>query len=485
VITDGLRPPYSALVQRLARRLATREADGGRPLWLRELDGEADLPPLEGRTRADVCIVGGGYVGLWTAIWLKRWDPGCDVVIVERDVCGSGASGRNGGFALSWWGKFPSLAAIVGPQDAASLCRQSAEAIDELERFAGQRGFDPHVVRGGWLWTARTQAELGAWEHAVGAVEKVAAGVFERLAPAEVARRSGSSSHLAGVLEPAGATVQPWCLVRGLRRAALDDGVRIYEHTRARRLGRQRPPSIETATGRVEAETVVLATNAWAAGVRELHLRLFVISSDIVATAPIPERLAEIGWTGGECITDSQLMVDYYRTTRDGRIVFGKGGWGIALAGRIPPSFERNARRARTVAADLHHAYPMLRDARIELDWSGPIDRSPDGIPLLGQLGGRRHILYGVGWSGNGVAPSLLGGKVLAAKALGRDDDFGRFPLWNRRTRPLPPEPIRYLGAHVVRAAVKRKERAERQGRRPSRVYTSLARLVPAGLEDH
>jgi glycine/D-amino acid oxidase-like deaminating enzyme len=354
-----------------------------------------------------------------------------------------------------------------------------------LERFAGERGFDPHFVRGGWLWTARTAAQLGAWEHTLQAVEAVAPGTFERLAPEQVARRSGSPSHLAGVLEPIAATVQPWHLVRGLRRAALDDGVRIYERTSMRRLRRERPPRIETARGAVEAETLVLATNAWAASIRELHLRLFVISSDIVATAPIPERLAEIGWTGGESITDSQLMVDYYRTTRDGRIVFGKGGWGIALAGWVPRSFERNPRRARTVAADLRHAYPMLRDARIESDWSGPIDRSPDGVPLLGELGGRRQILYGVGWSGNGLAPSLVGGRVLAAKALGRDDDYGRFPLWNRRPRPLPPDPIRYLGAHVVREAVRRKELAEQQGRRPSRLYNALARLVPAGLEDH
>ncbi|MGZ4462395.1 MAG: NAD(P)/FAD-dependent oxidoreductase [Gaiellaceae bacterium] len=457
----------------------------GRWFWLREASDEPDLPALEGRTKADVCIVGGGYVGLWTAIWLKKWDPACDVVIVERDVCGGGASGRNGGFALSWWGKFPSLAGLVGIEDAASLCRHSTEAIDELENFARRRGFDPHFVRGGWLWTARTPAQLGAWEHTVQAVETVAPGVFERLSPDEVARRSGSASHLAGVLEASGATVQPGQLVRGLRRAALDDGVRIYEHTRMRGLGRERPPHVETAHGRVDADTLVLATNAWAAGIREFHLRLFVISSDIVVTAPIPERLAEIGWTGGEGITDSQLMVDYYRTTRDGRIVFGKGGWGIALGGWIPRSFERNSRRAGAVAADLQHAYPMLRDARVELDWSGPIDRSADGLPLLGELGGRRHILYGVGWSGNGLAPSLLGGKVLAARALGRDDEFGRFPLWNRRTRPLPPEPIRYLGAHVVREAVRRKELAEKEGRRPNPAYTSLARLVPAGLEDH
>ena len=140
---------------------------------------------------------------------------------------------------------------------------------------------------------------------------------------------------------------------------------------------------------------------------------------------------------------------------------------------------------ARGVTADLHHAYPQIRDVAIEYDWSGPIDRTSDGPPLLGELGGRTNILYGVGWSGNGVGPSLLGGKLLAGKALHRDDEWTRLPLWNRSSRRFPPDPIRYAGAHVVREAVRRKELAEQEGRRPSPIYSALAKLVPAGLEDH
>ncbi len=454
-------------------------------MWLREALNDDVSAPLEGTTRADICVVGGGYVGLWTAIWLKEWDPACDVVVLEQDVCGGGASGRNGGFALSWWAKLPSLAKVVGTDDALALCRLSADAVGDLGRFCDANGIDADYLPGGWLWTARTAAQLGAWEGTVAACERLGADVFVRLEPAEVAARTGSSSHLAGVFEPSAATVHPAKLARGLRRAAIARGVRIHEHSRVRRLRRDVPPRAETKHGAVEAATVVLATNAWAASMRELHTSLVVISSDIVATEPIPCRLEEIGWTGGESITDSQLMVDYYRTTREGRVVFGKGGWGIALGGFVPSSFDRSARRARGVVADLHHAYPMLADVQIEHDWSGPIDRSFDGLPLLGELGGRQHLVYGVGWAGNGVAPSLLGGKVLAAKALRRDDEFGCFPLWNRRVRPLPPEPIRYVGAHVVREAVRRKERAEEEGKSPRRVYSSLARLVPAGLEDH
>jgi glycine/D-amino acid oxidase-like deaminating enzyme len=461
--------------------------DKHRSLWLHEaLGAEPDMPALAGRTTADVCIVGGGFVGLWTAYWLKQWDPGCDVVVLESDVCGGGASGRNGGFVLSWWAKFPSLEKLLGSADALTVCRQSVEAIDEIGAICDANGIDAHFTKGGWLWTARTPSQLGAWDDTVEASEGRAPGTFVRLSADEVARRSGSPQHLAGVLEPSAATVHPGRLVRGLRRMCLDLGVRIHEHTRVKGFGRDESPvPVRTAGGEVSAQRLVIATNAWAAGIRELHRRLVVVSSDIVATAPIPDRLSQMGWTGGECITDSQLMVNYYRTTRDGRIVFGKGGWGIALGGWIPRSFDESRRRARGVTADLHHAYPWASDVPVEYDWCGPIDRTSDGLPVLGNLGGRERILYGVGWSGNGVGPSILGGKLLAAKALGRDGGGGPEPLWNRTSMTFPPDPIRYVGAHVVREAVRRKELAEQEGRTPNRLFVKLATLVPAGLEDH
>ena len=457
-----------------------------RSLWLHEaLGDEPDAPPLTGRTSADVCIVGGGFVGLWTAYWLKQWDPGCDVVVLESDICGGGASGRNGGFVLSWWAKFPSLEKLLGSADAIEVCRQSAAAIDEIGEIAGRHGIDAQFTKGGWLWTARTPSQLGAWDETVEATAAAAPGMFIELSDAEVGQRAGSPRHLAGVLEPSAATIHPGLLVRGLRRVCLELGVRIHEHTRVSGFTRGvSPVRVRTGRGEVAAERLVIATNAWAAGVRELHRRLVVVSSDIVATARIPDRLARIGWTGGECITDSQMMVDYYHATRDGRVAFGKGGWGIALGGRIGADFDRNPRRAAAVEADLRRTYPSLADVPVTHDWSGPIDRTPTSLPLLGRLGGRPHIVYGVGWSGNGVGPSVLGGRILASLALGKDDRWSRYPLVDRELGRFPREPIRFLGAHVVRGAVARKERAEREDRAPSWIDTRLSRLAPAGLED-
>lgn len=465
----------------------SREPAKHRSFWLEQTAGDAaDAPPWTGDGRADVAILGGGYVGLWTAIRIRELDPACDVVVLEQDVCGGGASGRNGGFALSWWPKIASLVRLCGDADALAVARDSEAAIDEIRDFCRAHGIDAHFRRGGWLWTATTRAQLGAWESVVAECERLGADAFRRLSPEEVARRSGSAVHRAGVFEASAATVQPARLARGLRRVALEAGVRIFEHTRVRAFGRGHPVVVRCAGGRLTAERLVVATNAWAAGLRELAGRLVAITSDMVMTAPAPDRLHAIGWTGGECITDSQMMVDYYHATRDGRIAFGKGGWGIAFGGRIGRDFDRNARRAARVEADLRRTYPALADVPVTHDWSGPIDRTPTSLPLLGRLGGRPHIVYGVGWSGNGVGPSVVGGRILASLALGRDDRWSRYPLVdpNRALGRFPREPIRFLGAHLVRAAVARKERAEAREETPSWIDVRLSKLAPAGLED-
>jgi glycine/D-amino acid oxidase-like deaminating enzyme len=423
-------------------------------------------------------------VGLWTALGIKRLDPACDVVVLEQDICGGGASGRNGGFVLSWWPKLSSLTALCGAEDAVRVARGSEAAIEEIRLFCEAHEIDAHFRRAGWLWAATSEAQRGAWEGVVALCEKLGVGTFRRLPPEDVARRSGSRAHRAGVLEASAATVQPAALVRGLRRVALEAGVRIFEGTRVVAFDRGRPVRIRTAGGRVAAERLVIASNAWAAGIRELSRAIVAITSDMVVTAPAPERVRALGWTGGECITDSQTMVDYYHVTRGGRVAFGKGGWGIALGGRIGPDFERNVRRAAIVEDDLRRYYPELADVPITHDWCGPIDRTPTSLPLMGRLGGQEHIVYGVGWSGNGVGPSVVGGKVLASLALGRDDEWSNHPLVGRSAGSFPREPIRYIGAHLVRAAVASKERAEMRGERPSWLSKRLARFAPAGLED-
>ncbi len=454
----------------------------GRSLWLDEAlvaDAGGAAPALAGDVKADVCIVGGGYVGLWTALELRERDPGIDVVVVEADVCGGGASGRNGGFVLSWWAKFKTLRALYGDEEALRVAEASADAVTEIGAFCEREGIDAHFRPDGWLWTATSDAQRGAWKATLAALDAVGASPFEELSPEEAARRGGSSMHVAGVLEPTAATVQPALLVRGLRRVALERGVRIFERTRMTRL---EPWGVRVEAGRVAAERVVLATNAWAAAVRELRRSLVVIASDMVATEPFGERLARDGWGDGVAISDSRLLVNYFRSTLDGRVAFGRGGGTLAFSGRVGSAFDGESPRADDVAAEWRRLYPQFADVPIAASWTGPIDRSVTSLPFFGRLRAHPHVAYGVGWSGNGVGPSLLGGRILASLTLGADDEWSRCGLAGGPVGRFPPEPARFLGGHVVRAAVARKEQADDEGARADRVTRALAGLAPAGL---
>ncbi len=455
-----------------------------RSLWLREALTEPRQPVAEGALRADIVIVGGGFVGLWTALRIKQHDPACDVVLLEQDVCGGGASGRNGGMVLSWWAKLTSLTRIYGREAAIDVARTSQEAIGEIGRFCEEHAIDAHFRPAGMLWTATTTAQVGAWQGVLDAAASAGVAPFSPLTPDDVAARSGSPRHLAGVLDPAAATVQPALLARGLRRVALERGVRIHEGTRVVRFSRDRPVRVTLERGTVTADRLVLATNAWAAREPELRRSLLVVSSDVIATPPIPDRLERSGWTGGESITDSQMMVNYYRTTRDHRIVFGQGTAGLSFGNVVDRRYDHDRRRTAMVREAFGYCYPDLRDVPVDAAWGGPIDRTPSSLPLLGRLGRHEHLLYGVGWSGNGVGPSAVGGHVLASLALGRDDAWSAFPLIDGPHETFPPEPLRTVGGAGVRAAVKRKERRERQGRQPRRLDDQLAKLAPAGLED-
>ena len=453
--------------------------------WLETAEHSLYIPPpMQGTHQVDVAIIGGGFVGLWTALTLKQHEPDIRVAVLEQDVCGGGASGRNGGFVMSWWPKVSTLTAFCDKQQALFLGQSAELAIGELGEFCLQHKIDAHFQQNGWLWTATSPEHIDSWNGTLDACARLGVTPFERLPASEVARRTGSRTHLAGVLERSNATVQPAALVRGMRRVALAAGVQIHENSGVTRIEPGSPARLHTANGQVSAANVVLATNAWSAALPELAKLIVPVNSSIVVTEPIAKRLEQMGWTGAEAITDSQMMVDYYRTTRDGRIAFGKGTGVISYGAKITPMFSDDPYSIALTEADLRRTYPMLEDTAVTHSWSGPIDRTYDSLPVFGNLQGHANIHYGIGWSGNGVGPSRLGGRILASLALGRKDEWSQCALVGRHCKKFPAEPMRYLGGSLVRHAVLRKERAEMAGRKAASIDRLLAKLAPAGLED-
>jgi glycine/D-amino acid oxidase-like deaminating enzyme len=425
-----------------------------------------------------VCIVGGGYTGLWTALEIRRRAPDTSVVVLEQDICGGGASGRNGGFATSWWDELPELMARFGERRALVLAEATSRAIAEIGEFHESRGIGGYRQAGN-ISMATCQAQVGKWRATLAALAQV--GRSERaqeLTGDEVRRRTGCPLALAGVLFPDGATVQPAFYARGLRAAALEAGVRIYEHTPMLALRRDRPALIETPRGSVEAGAVVLATNAWLARVRDLRRAIVPVASYIVLTEPAPERIARIGWTGGEALGDERLLVHYTHVTHDGRIAFGRGGGAIGPLGRVSWAMEHDRRVVETVGRDFRRFFPELADLRLTHAWGGPIDRAPGHLPFAGSLDEAEHVRYFAGYSGNGVAPTRVGAQVLASLTLGERDELTATGVADGPPGYLPPEPLRSLGGMLVRTAVRRAEAAEERERAPDPISRVGRKLV-------
>jgi glycine/D-amino acid oxidase-like deaminating enzyme len=479
---EAARPGERARLRRLVERdLADLTPGTRRAWWLREaLEAEREAggagacPPPVGDAAADVVIVGGGFTGLWTAWWLLDAEPDLRVTILEADIVGGGASGRNGGFLTGWWDYLPALVRNFGADRGLEAVAALDGAPAWIGRWAAGHGVDPWFTPGGTLVVSTSPAQDDAW---TGILELAAElGVGDRyvpLAPDEVRRRCASPVLRGGMLVPGDASAQPARLARGLRRVLLERGVTIHEGTRVTGL-RHEGPGVEAATAggpTIRATAAVLAVNAWAAGWPGAGFgsRMITWSSYMVLTEPIGDRLAELGWTGGEAITDCRFTNHYCRTTADGRIAFGGGGGRAGCGGRLGSWVERDRASTGLAVRGFRRLFPMLDDVALVDAWGGPIDIAPNHLPSFGTLAGGHgapgRIHWGHGYSGTGVGPSWLGGRILAALARDRlDDPVARLPMVGHRARPFPPEPFRFLGARVIREAIVEKEQRDDAG---------------------
>ena len=431
-------------------------------------------PPLKGDVRADVCIVGGGYTGLWTARAIREREPGADVVVVEADVCGAGPSGRNGGFCHGYWASAAGAREVLGDDGAVALARAGERIIPAVRELGG----DVWLREGGMLMISTAPSQDAAID---GAVESgVALGHPDQAVPLsaeQVAERVKSPVFRRGVFFPECATVQPARLVRVLRRAVLDGGIALHEHTPALHVEHG---TVTTPRGRIRADAVVIATNAWTSSWKPVRRHVTNFGSYVVLTEPVPELLDEIGWTGGEAIVDGRMFLHYFRTTNDGRVLMGSGSGPIGFAGRVDERFTSDTPTAARAERGLRRLLPGLTSARIERAWGGPIDVSADHLPFFGTVAGTR-IHYGLGYSGHGVGPSWLGGQILASLATERSDEWTQLPLVTRRVASLPPEPFRRLGGGLVRASIIACEQADEVGPRPpllARAGAAIPRLL-------
>ena len=448
-------------------------------LWFDTVDDDlAPRPALEGDLDVDVAIVGAGYTGLWTSYYLKSLSPDLNVVVLEAETAGFGASGRNGGWCSALVaGKRGALAQAHGRDAAIALQRRMFDTVDEVGKVASAEGIDAHFVKGGTLSLATTPAHVATLQSEV--EEERAWGFGEDdirwLGPRETRARLDVPGCLGSVYTPHCAAVHPAGLARGLARAVERRGVKIFEETPALAL---EPRRVRTATGLVRASVVVRATEAYTPRLPGMRRSLLPIYSLMIATEPLPESFwRHVGWSARETMTDGRHMIIYAQRTWDDRIALGGRGAPYHFGSRIRDSFDRDARVFDALKRVLVHLFPGASDARITHEWGGPLAAPRDWRPSVG-LDRSTGLAWAGGYVGDGVGATNLAGRTLADLILERDTENVRLPWVGHRSRAWEPEPLRWIGARVASRAVMSADRAELRRGRPSRRAELTGKLI-------
>jgi glycine/D-amino acid oxidase-like deaminating enzyme len=442
-------------------------------------DVPAEQPqPLVGDHDADVVVLGGGYTGLWSAIALKQRDPGLRICVLEARRCGDGPSGRNGGFLHGWVTQLAAAVPVFGPAGALALASQGATAQRDIIDLCASEADDVWLRRGGLLRVATTPRQIPAIRRIVEVAQDLGfaddALHFDGAASRE---RCDSPRFLEGVFVPSAATVQPRRLLLLLRGLVRRLGIPVYENTPAHLTAWGSGVRAVSGAGTVTAQAGIVATGAHQVGDRATRRVVTNFSSYMVATEPVPDLLAELGWVGGEGLNDGRMFLHYFRTTPDGRVVLGCGAGPIAFGSRLPASLSQNAAAMARAERGLRRLLPALAGVKVEYGWGGPIDISVDGFPFVRRS--RRGPIYSAGgFSGHGVNATYIAGQTLASLCVGRSDSWSAGPLVREASASFPPEPMRYVGASAIRSAILAVEEADDAGRRPS-VLASAGAALP------
>jgi glycine/D-amino acid oxidase-like deaminating enzyme len=431
----------------------------------------APRPSLSGPTEADVAVLGAGFTGLWTAYYLLRREPSLRVVVLESEIAGFGASGRNGAWCNSGFSVSPGeLVRRFGKEAAKDLLLEMRGAVDEIGRVAAAEEIDAQYFRGGQLRIARGQAQVPGIQDAYEAARVL--GLEEDLVlldADETAERVKITGARGALYNPHCATVHPARLARGLARAVERLGGEIFERTTVTDYEAGASPSLVTDVGGVRADAVVLAGEAYLARLRKLRREVLPIYSLIVLTEPLSEaQWAQIGWEGRECVASNRYTVDYLSRTADGRILFGGRGAPYHYGSRIKDDYDLHHPTHEMLRRTAREWFPALEGARFTHAWGGPLAMPRDWMPTM-SYDPAQGIATARGYTGQGVATANLSGRTLADLILGRDTAVTRLPTVNHETRTWEPEPLRWLGArYVQRGLMKADDHAEQTGEPPT-----------------
>jgi glycine/D-amino acid oxidase-like deaminating enzyme len=435
--------------------------NGGASFWHAQMGTPTLRAPLRSSTTVDVCVVGAGLTGLWTAYYLKRASPSLSIAVLEREFAGFGASGRNGGWLSALVaGSLDRYAQRRGEESARNLQRAMIDAVDEVIRVAHDEGIDADIVKGGVLRVARSAPQLHRLYDAVAAAARWN-NAYDVLSGDEARARINVAGTVGASYSVNGARLHPAKLVRGLADVVAQSGVTIYESTPVTQI---LPHEVTTPSGVVSAGAVVRATEGFTSALPGLHRRWLPMNSSMIVTAPIPETTwDEIGWSGCETLGDSAHTFMYAQRTADGRIAIGGRGVPYRYGSRTDSNGETAAVTVEELRTILIDFFPMLRDVAIDHAWSGVLAVPRDWCATV-SLDTSTGLGAAGGYVGHGVTATNLAGRTLRDLILGDETPLTQLPWVNWTSRSWEPEPLRWLGVRSMYLAYRAADRAEARG---------------------
>ncbi|MDT4996602.1 MAG: hypothetical protein QOD45_670, partial [Pseudonocardiales bacterium] len=433
-------------------------------LWFDQLPGPIEpRPPLPGPLDVDVAIVGAGYTGLWTAYYLHEHDPSLRIAILEAEVAGFGASGRNGGWCSALYPvSISTLASEVGRDAAIAQYGALRGAVDEVGRVAAAENIDADLALGGMISVARSAPQLARARRQVAQAREYGLD-FDFLDAAAATDRLAATGVMGATYTPHCAALHPAKLVRGLATLVTSRGADLYEQTAALDVA---PHAVRTDRGTVRADVVVRGTEGFTARLPGTRRALAPVYSMMIATAPLAEtQWADIGLARRETFADYRHLIIYGQRTADDRLAFGGRGAPYHVGSRVRPGFDRSVRVHEALHETLVALFPVLRGVAITHRWGGPLGIARDWHPSVG-LDPASGLAWAGGYVGDGVSASNLAGRTLADLITDRPTELTRLPWVGHRSRRWEPEPLRWLGVNASLNAMTWADRAEaRTGR--------------------
>jgi glycine/D-amino acid oxidase-like deaminating enzyme len=448
--------------------------------WHDSLPGHlSPRPALPGDADADVVIVGAGFTGLWTAYYLARADPSLRIVVLEREIAGFGASGRNGGWCVGELAApLSSVARVAGKDAAIAMARAIHATVDEVGAVAHTEGIDCHFSKGGALSFAINSAQLERLRALYETTRRFGFGddEYQWLSARETTARLNAVGVHAGMLAVHCAVLHPARLARGLADAIEQHNVRVYEQTAVSRIERG---GVVTPHGRVRSPVVVRATEAYTGSIEGHERALVPVGNHMIATEPLGRDVwAEIGLDHREAFEDARHLIFYGQRTIDDRFAFGGLSVPYHYGGRIDHAQFENAREHERLRQTLVGLFPVLTNVEVTHRWGGVLGIPRDWFPSVG-LDRDSGLAWGGGYVGAGVAASNLAGRTLADLITERDTDLVKLPWVGHRSPDWEAEPARWAGVRGSAGLLALVDRAELlTGRRQRWSDAILGRLT-------